>query len=481
MTFFFRATLAALLLGIGWSPSAFAQSDLAQPGACVDSDGDGYGWNGAATCDPTASSGSFDNSGDTGASACIDTDGDGYGWDGTATCLINDTPSLPQTPAQAPPTGVDSTCVDSDGDGYGWNAATLSTCLISAAGPLDDGNNADSEPTDTGPSDDNVSGSPDSGAPAPAPTPVSGGTTFTSTFAPIGNVAADQCLTRQDALTGNYPGAITAGDFILSINAWNFGAAGSYPWEQCVFANNGGLGWTYDWGPGGGSGDFFVRSYPELIFGVKSGGEISGSSAREGTGLPERVDQLPLITIDYDFTSNQNGPARPADASANPRFPNGTTIFGERNIAIESFFHPSDANGNCPASVVQRGSGQTNHTFELMVWIDSGAERLPAGPNGFVTTVNLDGATYDVYTKDNDLKYIAFVRTSASLSGSLNWSSFIEWTRDNAHRVSSRFGAITDAVQLQDDWCLANILVGNEIWWGEGDFTINQWQVNRTY
>ena len=87
-----------------------------------------------------------------------------------------------------------------------------------------------------------------------------------------------------------------------------------------------------------------------------------------------------------------------------------------------------------------------------MVWIDSGAERLPAGPNGFVTTVNLDGATYDVYTKDNDLKYIAFVRTSASLSGSLNWSSFIEWTRDNAHRVSSRFGAITDAVQLQDDW-----------------------------
>ena len=191
MTFFFRATLAALLLGIGWSPSAFAQTDLTQIGACVDSDGDGYGWNGVATCDPTASSGGFDNVGDTGPSACVDTDGDGYGWDGSATCLINDdAPSLPQTPTQAPPTGVDSTCVDSDGDGYGWNQATQSTCLISTAGPLDDGNNSDSAPTATGPSDDDVSSSPDSGAPAPAPapTPVSGGTTFTSTFAPIGNI-----------------------------------------------------------------------------------------------------------------------------------------------------------------------------------------------------------------------------------------------------------------------------------------------------
>lgn len=494
----FRASLAALLVAATWSPASHAQT-----GACVDTDGDGYGWNGVSTCDPNASSP------DTAAAvgACIDSDGDGYGWNGVATCLVNtDTSSA-----------ADTACIDSDGDGYGWNAATQSTCLIgsnlsgsgsadmglgnlsgsgsadlgagnlsgSGSADLGAGSNDASNDADTSADNNDNTNTNDSadngGSTGDLNTSNPGGTTYTSTYLPIGNVAADQCLTRQDTINSNYPGAIIAGDFILSINAWNFSAAGNYDWEQCIFANNGGLGWTYDWGAGGGSGDFFVRSYPELIYGVKSGGEISGSSAREGTGLPERVDRLPFISIDYDFSSVENGPARPVDASLNPRFPNGTIINGERNIAIESFFHPSDANGNCPASVVQRGGGQSNHTYEIMVWIDSGAERLPAGPNDYVTTVNLDGATYDVYTKDNDRKYVAFVRTSPSLSGTLNWTTFINWTSENAHQVTELYGANTNSVQLQDTWCLANILVGNEIWWGRGEFTINQWQINRTY
>lgn len=39
--------------------------------------------------------------------SCIDTDGDGWGWDGTASCV-----------ASAPPIAE---CIDSDGDGWGWN------------------------------------------------------------------------------------------------------------------------------------------------------------------------------------------------------------------------------------------------------------------------------------------------------------------------------------------------------------------------
>lgn len=495
-----RAALAALFIAGSWSPASHAQT-----GACIDTDGDGYGWNGVSTCDPTSATAGGSASVVATVNACVDTDGDGYGWNGVATCLIDDNNSTP---------AADAACIDSDGDGYGWNAATQSTCLInnvmsdgsnlngSGSADMGLGNLGGSGSADLGAGNLGGSGSADQGAVAGGSaddtdstnnsdtrtvnggnlnTSNPGGTTYTSTYLPIGNVAADQCLTRQDTINSNYPGAIIAGDFILAINAWNFSAAGNYDWKQCIFANNGGLGWTYDWGAGGGSGDFFVRSYPELIYGVKSGGEISGSSAREGTGLPERVDRLPFISIDYDFSSVENGPARPVDASLNPRFPNGTIINGERNIAIESFFHPSDANGNCPASVVQRGGGQSNHTYEIMVWIDSGAERLPAGPNDYVTTVNLDGATYDVYTKDNDRKYVAFVRTSPSLSGTLNWTTFINWTSDNAHRVTELYGANTNSVQLQDTWCLANILVGNEIWWGRGEFTINQWQINRTY
>jgi len=491
-----RASLASLVIALGWSPTSFAQT-----GACIDSDGDGYGWDGVATC-LVGDSANSESSGNAGA--CVDSDGDGYGWDGVATCIVGAAGSGSQS------AGNDSACVDSDGDGYGWNGVAtclvgesststpsgnsggsgacvdsdgdgygwdgVATCLVGGGLQNDGSNQTDNDSTDAGQEDTNSDqdNNNDFGS-------NTGGTTYTSTLTPISGVQSDQCLTRQDTIDGNYPGAIRAGDFILSINAWNFGAAGNYNWEQCIFANGSGLGWTYDWGAGGGSGDFFVRSYPELIFGVKSGGEISGDSSREGTGLPERIDRLPLISIDYDFSGNENGPSRAVDASANPRFPNGTIINGERNIAIESFFHPSDANGNCPASVVQRGNGQSNHTYEIMVWIDSGAERLPAGPNDFVTNINLDGANYDVYTKDNDRKYVAFVRTSPSRSGRLNWSTFIEWTSDNAHRVSSLYGANTDSVKLQDTWCLANILVGNEIWWGRGDFTINQWQINRTY
>ena len=70
-------------------------------GACVDSDGDGYGWNGTATCTP-----------DNLPTACVDSDGDGYGWDGSATCLVE--PVVGQ-------------CIDTDGDGFGWNGRETCT------------------------------------------------------------------------------------------------------------------------------------------------------------------------------------------------------------------------------------------------------------------------------------------------------------------------------------------------------------------
>ena len=71
------------------------------PTACIDSDGDGFGWDGNATCIPT---------GTPTPQACIDSDGDGFGWNGTATCI-------PEANA----------CIDSDGDGFGWDGNA--TCI----------------------------------------------------------------------------------------------------------------------------------------------------------------------------------------------------------------------------------------------------------------------------------------------------------------------------------------------------------------
>jgi hypothetical protein len=78
----------------------------AQAGKCIDSDGDGWGWDGVKSCRISQSSSAVSSSG-----TCIDEDGDGYGWDGYRTCLISES----------------AFCVDTDGDGYGWDGHQ--TCI----------------------------------------------------------------------------------------------------------------------------------------------------------------------------------------------------------------------------------------------------------------------------------------------------------------------------------------------------------------
>ena len=115
-----------------------------------------------------------------------------------------------------------------------------------------------------------------------------------------------------------------------------------------------------------------------------------------------------------------------------------------------------------------------------MVWLDRGAERLPAAPRDYVTSAELDGKMYDIYTKPSDEEYIAFVAQNPTTSGEINWTTFIEWTRTYSHRVNEVFGRGFDTVKLQDDWCMANILLGTEIWWGNGYFQADEWTIHRT-
>ena len=277
------------------------------------------------------------------------------------------------------------------------------------------------------------------------------------------------------------------GDFILHNNAWRPGrAAPGYPWTQCIYTNtNGALaGWEYDWGPGiigsngNASGDFYVRSYPELIFGVKD--EFRTSAPKSVTGLPVLLSELPNITIDYSYSGPQYGDPREVTASNNPRFPNGTEISGERNIAIESFLYTPDASGECSENIVTRSEGGSNHQYEVMVWLDAGAERLPAGPSDFVTDVNIRGEAFKVYTKDSDERYIAFVAQNPQTSGTLVWNDFTDWARTYAHRVGDVFGARSESVQIQDSWCVANILVGTEIFWGRGNLDLFEWTITQS-
>ena len=355
--------------------------------------------------------------------------------------------------------------------------------------------------------DDAASGTSDGGqvVDAPANDTTSNDTAAVAVNTDAGSFASENTggtLLRRSTLSGapqmevctslsdqdNFSQITNVGDFIIHNNAWRtFRAAPGFEWEQCVNTSTNGslVGWNYDWGPGvvgingssSPSGDFFVRSYPELIYGVKD--EFRTSAPKSVTGLPVELAEMPNIQIDYSYDGPQFGDSRTVDASNNPRFPNGSTISGERNVAVESFMYEPDAAGECSTGIVTRNGG-SNHTFEVMVWLDAGAERLPAGPDDFVADLSIRGDAYKVYTKGSDPRYIAFVAQNPQTTGTIFWNDFTDWARENSHRVSERFGARSDTVEIQNDWCVANILVGTEIFWGAGSIDIFDWTITQT-
>lgn len=67
-----RNLFASLLVSLFFNSTAFAAE-------CIDTDGDGWGWDGTSSCEMP----------------CVDNDGDGWGWNGTSSCLIDSNNSQP--------------------------------------------------------------------------------------------------------------------------------------------------------------------------------------------------------------------------------------------------------------------------------------------------------------------------------------------------------------------------------------------------
>ena len=272
-----------------------------------------------------------------------------------------------------------------------------------------------------------------------------------------------QCVSPSNQFDG--PG-LAFGDFLLSNNAWN-GRQSTWEWQQCIAlteASDGSIlpSWSYDWGNEDdlqpGLFEWEVKTYPEIIFGHKSNQEISAPCS--STGLPAKVSDLPDYSIGYTYraplTDNRVGDL--GDENNNP----STVTGGDRNVAIETFFHSS-----CD---IIRGAS-SNMELELMVWLEAGNERLPSGEPPVAQFTSGNGQTYDVYTKSNN--YVAYVAQNPVRSGTLNYSEFINDTIGN----STSYGVKT----LQNDWCMANIIFGSEIWWGEGSVNVDFYQITRQY
>ncbi len=115
MSVFFCVALA-----ITGGSNALAQST----DACIDSDGDGWGWDGSQTCLVTTQSPAASSAASEALSAtesCDDPDGDGWGWDGSQTCIASSSSSGSPSDSSGASGQTGSACVDDDGDGWGWN------------------------------------------------------------------------------------------------------------------------------------------------------------------------------------------------------------------------------------------------------------------------------------------------------------------------------------------------------------------------
>jgi len=243
--------------------------------------------------------------------------------------------------------------------------------------------------------------------------------------------------------------SITYNNIIVLNNIWNARAT-SNGWTQLIGAQEsterGPIAtWSYDWLDESDGDRTAVKAYPQVIYGNKLGTHVSGS--KEETGLPETISALPEFRVDFDFSESFNGAV-------------------ERNVALESFFHDScDITGPCDTV--------DNRAYEMMIWVENPDENRPG--DLALTGVMIDNRLWDVYIKPRSNKnYIAFTAQNEFSSGSLQWNRFVDWTVN----WTAENAATENINQLTADLCMAAIEMGTELWWGEGSFTLNNFNVD---
>jgi len=488
---------------------AAANNALAQN--CIDPDGDGWGWDGRASCQvtPTAPSNCIDSPplGDgwgwdgtqscrigaverPEASSCIDSAplGDGWGWDGTQSCRITRTPV------------VASTCVDSPplGDGWGWDGTQ--SCRIT-------------NPPTTGGAERLPSGGHVSD-PEFQWTSVAGAESYRLVVVDHrGDRISQQFATHEagcdDSNTCRYRPSVQIHDSILNWHVQAFNSSGAliettadvsfntlrslavqpytdhdtigappnpghgFPtleYDQYLVLNN---DWNRramfrdDWQQSV-SVDRLANGNTEIVieydwlaqndgdeFAVKSypqivyGNKLGAhvSGSKEELGLPETVANLQEFRIDYSYTETGNA---------------------ERNLAFESFFH-TDCDIGGP------NFADDDREYEMMVWIANPSIRTP-GTIRAETGVMIDNQLWDVWIKpQQDDKYIAFTAVNEITSGTLNWNRFVDWTVNWSGNNRPVYGIKA----LNTNWCMSAIEFGPETFWGASTLTLSEFRVTR--
>jgi hypothetical protein len=482
------AMCVPLIIGavvLGFSSNAAAQNAPQCASAATDPDGDGWGYENGRSCIVVSNARTTQASGTPTCTSAAINNGDGWGWENNQSCRYSAGTS--SSSSSAP------TCTAAainNGDGWGWenNQSCRYGSSTASSGNASSGSSSNSTvPNYTGGAPqcsaravDNGNGwgfefgasciwgdaqpgsdlhSSDGAAPPPVAAASPGfdnatGRPICLTDSSDGNndgfgyennqtckVVSGVTATPSNPLLNQrwcQPWAeIAYGDYVLQNNTWNDSDVFYDTWSQCIEVS-GGPGnyiakWDYDWLARNEGNEYSVKSYPQVYYGRKTRNTTSGTPQR--LGLPAMINNIPEFKVRYRYSETGNA---------------------ERNVALESFFHTS-----CEAE-------EWNKHFEMMVWVNVPATKTPGK---LVAEATIDGKDWLVYTNPAlSWGYVAFVEKTPSYEGTLNWSRFVDWTKN----VGPSKG-----VWDIGNTCMGAIEIGTETFWGTGTFTLHEFEVYR--
>lgn len=220
-------------------------------------------------------------------------------------------------------------------------------------------------------------------------------------------------------LCGDETTEVNGGEYTVMNNIWGEGAG-----EQCINVNGTSFEVTYSTHTGGSQ----VKAYPVIYKGCHWG----HCTADGNRNMPIQVSKIESAAFTMNINTNGVG--------------------GIWNAAFEAWF-----------STI--GAGDPAGGAELMIWINRGGGAGPGGSQ--VGTVNIGGASWDVYFADWDWNYITYIRTESTTSvTNLNFQAFVN------DCVSRGY--------INNSWYLDAMEAGFEIWADGQGLTLNSYSATVT-
>jgi hypothetical protein len=206
--------------------------------------------------------------------------------------------------------------------------------------------------------------------------------------------------------------------FVVQNNRWNTAATG----QQCIDVNTSTGAFTVTQADGSVPTNGAPKSYPSIFKGCHWG------NCTNNSGMPIQVSNIGSATSSW----------------------NVTLAGGTWNAAYDIWFNTTPSTSGAPDGL------------ELMIWIASQGSIQPIGSQ--VGTVNIGGATWQVWVGNAGWRVISFRRTSNATSVSLDIRPFIN-------------EAIARG-QLQSNWYLIAAEAGFEPWSGGAGLRTNSFSFN---